>query len=133
MLPCRGVGAAADGRRIKVNLADHLASEAAVKVGSVERLHGRRGAHERWLKNRLIVARKHSPKLERLEKLLLLDLGCAPCAQPSQRVANQQEWGVRVVLDRTLAAAAPRKKAFRSGPLPGHKPPTSSCESSHSG
>ena len=76
--------------RKQVNLADHLSSEAAVKVGGVERLHGRRGAHERWLKNRLVIARKHSPKLERLEKLLLLDLGCAPCAQPSQRVANQQ-------------------------------------------
>jgi hypothetical protein len=32
------------------------------------------------------------------------------------RVANQQEWGVRVVLDRTLAAAAPKKKvAARTG------------------
>ena len=27
-----------------------------------------------------------------------------------KRVANQQEWGVRVILDRTLAAAAPAKK-----------------------
>ena len=34
-----------------------------------------------------------------------------------KRVANQQEWGVRVVLDRTLAAAAPTKKpaAARTG------------------
>jgi Gas vesicle synthesis protein GvpL/GvpF len=33
-----------------------------------------------------------------------------------KRVANQQEWGVRVVLDRTLAAAAPNKKvAARTG------------------
>jgi hypothetical protein len=33
-----------------------------------------------------------------------------------KRVANQQEWGVRVVLDRTLAAAAPKKKvAVRTG------------------
>ena len=30
-----------------------------------------------------------------------------------KRVANQQEWGVRVVLDRTLAAAAPPKKKAR--------------------
>jgi Gas vesicle synthesis protein GvpL/GvpF len=28
-----------------------------------------------------------------------------------KRVANQQEWGIRVVLDRTLAAALPKKKA----------------------
>jgi hypothetical protein len=28
-----------------------------------------------------------------------------------KRVANQQEWGIRVVLDRTLAAAAPKKRA----------------------
>jgi hypothetical protein len=28
-----------------------------------------------------------------------------------KRVANQQEWGIRVVLDRTLAAVAPKKKA----------------------
>jgi hypothetical protein len=27
-----------------------------------------------------------------------------------KRVANQQEWGIRVVLDRTLAAAAPKKR-----------------------
>ena len=27
-----------------------------------------------------------------------------------ERVANQQEWGIRVVLDRTLAAAAPKKR-----------------------
>ncbi len=27
-----------------------------------------------------------------------------------KRVANQQEWGVRVVLDRTLAAAAPKQE-----------------------
>jgi hypothetical protein len=33
-----------------------------------------------------------------------------------KRVADQQEWGVRVVLDRTLAAAAPKKKvAARTG------------------
>jgi hypothetical protein len=34
-----------------------------------------------------------------------------------KRVANQQEWGVRVVLDRSLAAAAPNKKvaAARTG------------------
>jgi hypothetical protein len=32
-----------------------------------------------------------------------------------KRVANQQEWGVRVVLDRTLAAAAPKKKPSRGG------------------
>jgi hypothetical protein len=34
-----------------------------------------------------------------------------------KRVANQQEWGVRVVLDRSLAAAAPKKKvaAARTG------------------
>ena len=34
-----------------------------------------------------------------------------------KRVANQQEWGVRVVLDRSLAAAAPTKKvaAARTG------------------
>ena len=32
------------------------------------------------------------------------------------RVANRQEWGIRVVLDRTLAAAArPKKKPVRSG------------------
>jgi hypothetical protein len=32
-----------------------------------------------------------------------------------KRVANQQEWGVRVVLDRTLAAAAAPRKNLSSG------------------